>query len=67
MFEIKTVKSALIHFGKLKVVLQSAQVLSSPNFNKALKTTVDASDVGAGSVLIHDDNDVNQLTRILYR
>ena len=44
-------------FDKLKAILKSAPVLLAPDFNKAFKMAVDASDVGAGSVLIQEDND----------
>ena len=47
-------------FEKLKVILKSAPVLLAPSFDKELKLVVDASDVGAGSVLLpEDDNGVD--------
>ena len=42
-------------FDKLKAVLISVPVLSAPNFNCVFKLAVDASDVGAGSVLLQED------------
>ena len=38
-------------FEKLKAILKSAPVLLAPNFDREFKLAVDASDVGAGSVL----------------
>ena len=47
-------------FEKLKAILKSAPVLLAPNFDKEFKLAVDASDVGAGSVLLQvDDNGVD--------
>ena len=43
-------------FDKLKAVLKSAQVLLAPSFDKDFKLAVDASDVGAGSVLLQEDD-----------
>ena len=43
-------------FEKLKAILKSAPVLLAPNFDKEFKLAVDASDVGAGSVLIQEDD-----------
>ena len=49
-------------FDKLKATLRSEQVLLTPNFNKEFKLAVDASDVGAGGVLLQeDDNAVDHL------
>jgi RNase H-like domain found in reverse transcriptase/Reverse transcriptase (RNA-dependent DNA polymerase)/Integrase zinc binding domain/Integrase core domain len=45
-----------IAFDKLKAILKSAPVLLAPNFDKAFKLAVDASDVGAGSVLLQEDS-----------
>jgi hypothetical protein len=42
-------------FDKLKAVLISVPVLSAPNFNCRFKLAVDASDIGAGSVLLQED------------
>ena len=39
-------------FEKLKAILKSAPVLLAPSFDKEFKLAVDASDVGAGSVLL---------------
>ena len=47
-------------FDKLKAILKSAPVLLAPSFDKEFKLAVDASDVGAGSVLLQeDDGDVD--------
>lgn len=43
-------------FDSLKAILKSAPVLLAPDFNKNFKLAVDASDIGAGSVLIQEDN-----------
>ena len=40
-------------FEKLKALLKSAPVLLAPSFDKEFKLDVDASDVGAGIVLLH--------------
>ena len=40
---------------KLKAILRSEPVLLGPNFNKEFKLAVDASDVGAGGVLLQED------------
>ena len=42
-------------FDKLKAVLISVPVLSALNFNCCFKLVVDASDIGAGSVLLQED------------
>ena len=41
---------------KLKAILKSEPVLLAPNFNKEFKLAVDASDVGAGGVLLQEDD-----------
>ena len=41
--------------NKLKADLISVPVLSAPNFNCRFKVAVDASDIGAGSVLLQED------------
>ena len=43
-------------FNQLKAILQSAPVLSAPDFKKPFKLAVDASDVGAGGVLLQEDD-----------
>ena len=43
-------------FDKLKAILKGAPVLLAPNFDRAFKLAVDVSDVGAGSVLIQEDD-----------
>ena len=43
-------------FEKLKAILKSAPVLLAPSFNKEFKIAVDVSDVGAGSVLLQEDD-----------
>ena len=42
-------------FEKLKALLQSAPVLSAPDFNRPFKLAVDASDIAAGAVLLQED------------
>ena len=43
-------------FYKLKIILKSAPVLLAPNCYREFKLAVDASDVGAGSVLLQEDD-----------
>ena len=43
-------------FDKLKAILKSAPVLLAPSFDKEFKLAIDASDVGAGSVLLQEDD-----------
>ena len=43
-------------FDKLKAILRSEPVLLVPNFNKEFKLAVAASDVGAGGVLLQEDD-----------
>ena len=42
-------------FDKLKAILKNAPVLLAPNFDSEFKLDKDASDVGTGSVLLHED------------
>jgi hypothetical protein len=44
-------------FDKLKAMLKSSPILSAPNFEKEFKVAVDASDTGAGGVLLQEDKD----------
>ena len=41
---------------KLRSILKSAPVLLAPSFDKELKLAIDANDVGAGSVLLQEDD-----------
>ena len=41
-------------FIKLKAILKSTQVLLAPDFNKAFKVAINASDANAGSDLIQE-------------
>ena len=41
---------------KLKDILKSAPVLLAPNFDREFKLAIDASDVGADSVLLQEDD-----------
>ena len=43
-------------FDKLNAILRSEPLLLAPNFNKQFKLTVDANDVGAGGVLLQEDD-----------
>ena len=43
-------------FDKLKAILKSAPILLEPSFNKEFKMAVDVSGVGAGSVLLQEDD-----------
>ena len=42
-------------FEKVKAMLMHKQVLCAPNFQKPFKLAVDASNVGAGAVLLQED------------
>ena len=42
-------------FKKIKGLLMSAPVLMTPNFDKPFMLLVDASDIGAGAVLVQED------------
>ena len=44
-------------FKKIKSVLISSPVLSTPDFSKQFKLTVDASDIGVGAALFQEDDD----------
>ena len=50
-------------FNRIKDVLISRPVLSSPNFKKQFKLAVDASDVGIGAVLYQEDE--NNVDRVV--
>ena len=43
-------------FDKFKAILKTEQVLLAPNFAKEFKLAIDASDTGAGSVLLQEDS-----------
>lgn len=43
-------------FEKVKAILKSSPILSAPDFDKHFKLAVDASDIGAGAVLLQEDN-----------
>ena len=43
-------------FNKLKAILRSEPVLLAPNFNNKFKLAIDASDVGAGGVLLQEND-----------
>ena len=43
-------------FDKLKAVLANGPVLMAPDFGRAFKIAVDASDVGVGAVLLQADS-----------
>ena len=44
-------------FDKVKAILSSGPVLAAPDFNKGFSLAVDASDAGAGAVLMQADDD----------
>ena len=44
------------YFEKLKVILKNDPHLLAPSFDKEFKLAIDASDVGAGSVLLQEDD-----------
>ena len=43
-------------FETVKAILMNTPVLLAPDFNKPFKLAVDASDIGAGAILVQDDN-----------
>ena len=43
-------------FDKPKAILRNEPVLLAPNFNKEFKLAVDANDIGAGGVLLQEDD-----------
>ncbi len=43
-------------FDQIKAILKTSPVLLAPNFGKDFKLAVDASDVGAGAVLMQEDD-----------
>ena len=45
-----------IAFDTVKAILMSTPVLLAPNFDKSFRLAVDASDIGAGAVLLQEDN-----------
>ena len=53
MFGLMTVEGLLT---SLRPYLKSSSVLLAPSFNKEFKLAVEASDVGAGSVLLQEDD-----------
>ena len=44
-------------FDKVNLLLQKSPVLKSPYYKKPFKLIIDSSDVGTGSVLIHESSD----------
>ena len=44
-------------FDRVKAILSSGPVLAAPDFNKGFSLAVDASDIGAGAVLMQMDED----------
>ena len=44
-----------IAFEKVKAMLMNKPILCAPNFQKPFKLAVDASDIGAGAVLLQED------------
>lgn len=51
-------------FKRIKFLLISKPILSSPDFTKPFKLVVDGSDVGAG-VLLQDDDEGTEKTHLL--
>ena len=45
-----------VAFEKVKVMLMHKPVLYAPNFEKPFKLAIDASDIGAGAVLLQEDD-----------
>ena len=46
-----------VAFEKVKAMLMHQPILSAPDFQKPFKLAVDASDIGAGAVLLQEDTD----------
>ena len=53
-------------FEKFKAIPKSAPVLLAPSFDTEFKLAVDASDVGAGSVLLQEDDNGNDGHPVCY-
>ena len=56
LFSNSVITSCQKSFEKLKAILKSDPVLLAPSFDKEFKLAIDASDVGAGSVLLQEDD-----------
>ena len=48
-----------ISFERIKTMLTNEPILKAPDFDKPFKLAVDASDVGAGAVLLQEQNNVD--------
>ena len=42
-------------FTRVKLLLQNSPILISPNYEKPFKLIIDASDIGAGAVVVQED------------
>jgi len=49
-------KECELAFDQVKAILSNSPVLQAPNFSKPFKLAVDASNVGAGAVLLQEDD-----------
>ena len=49
-------KECQVAFQKIKAILTHCPILAAPNFTKNFKLAVDASDIGAGAVLLQEDD-----------
>ena len=55
-FKFISIDDCQKYFEKLKVILKNDPHLLAPSFDKEFKLAIDASDVGAGSVLLQEDD-----------
>ena len=57
-----------VAFQKIKGILMCKPVLMAPDFDKPFKLVIDASDIGAGAVLMQqDDNKIDHLFVFIQR
>ena len=49
-------RKEFLWFQRVKGILTHYPILTAPNFMKEFKLTVDASDIGAGAVLLQEDD-----------
>ena len=49
------VEKCQVAFEKVKAMLTNEPILCAPNFQRPVKLAVDASDIGAGAVLLQED------------
>ena len=54
--EFKWSDECQVAFQKVKAIFTRCPILATPNFTKKFKLAVDATDIGAGAVLLQKDN-----------